>query len=247
METHAHHLHNAPGKNFWHFFLEFVMLFVAVFCGFLAENFREHKVEDAKGEQYIASMIEDLAADTTNLAIVIKEYDENDLKIDTLLHMFYKLTIGYNDTLHRNFSAILRYPDFIYTDRTMQQLKNSGGMQFIRKKAVTDGIMDYDAKVRDCEIDEGSIDQVHSRIRILWYELIDTESIERDSKLISISKMEKGTKNYLLICDQATLGKFNNMIRDYKSISILVKNQEIKVKKKAIQLIALLKEEYNLD
>lgn len=247
METHAHHLHNAPGKNFWHFFLEFLMLFVAVFCGFLAENFREHKVEDAKGKQYIASMIEDLAADTANLTAVIKEYDENNLKIDTLLKMFGKLTTGFNDTLHRNFSAILRYPDFIYTDRTMQQLKNSGAMQFIRNKTATDGIMDYDAKVRDCEIDEGSIDQIHSRIRMLWYELIDIENIEQDRNSISVSEMEKGTRNYLLVSDKATLGKFNNMIRDYKSISILVKNQEMKLRKKAIQLIALLKDEYQLD
>jgi hypothetical protein len=247
METHAHHLHNAPGKNFWHFFFEFLMLFIAVFCGFMAENIREHKVEEARGKQYIASLIEDLEADTSNLNAVIKEYDENELKIDTLLMMFGKFTTGYNDTLHRNFSAILRYPDFIYTDRTMQQLKNSGGMQLIRNKVVTDGIMGYDSKVRDCGIDEGSINQIHSRIRMLWYELIDTEKIELDRNSISISEMEQGSKNYLLVSDKATLGKFNNMIRDYKRISILVKKQEIKLKEKAVQLIALLKKEYNFN
>ncbi len=42
MDTHAHHLHHAPGKRIWHYFYEFLMLFLAVFCGFLAENFREH-------------------------------------------------------------------------------------------------------------------------------------------------------------------------------------------------------------
>jgi hypothetical protein len=52
METHAHHLHKAPGKNFWHYFFKFFMLFIAVFCGFMAENIREHKVEEAKGKQY---------------------------------------------------------------------------------------------------------------------------------------------------------------------------------------------------
>jgi hypothetical protein len=188
-----------------------------------------------------------LEADATNLTAVIKEYDENDLKIDTLLRMFGKLTTGYNDTLRRNFSAILKYPDFIYTDRTMQQLKNSGGMQLIRNKAVTDGIMGYDSKVRDCGIDEGSINQIHSRIRMLWYELMDTENFELDRNSISISDMEKGSKNYLLVSDKATLGKFNNMIRDYKRISILVKKQEINLREKAIQLISLLKEEYHLD
>jgi len=38
METHAHHLHKAPGKKWTHYLFEFFMLFLAVFCGFLAEN-----------------------------------------------------------------------------------------------------------------------------------------------------------------------------------------------------------------
>ena len=51
METHAHHLHKAPGKNFWHYFFEFFMLFLAVFCGFLVENYREHKVENERATE----------------------------------------------------------------------------------------------------------------------------------------------------------------------------------------------------
>ena len=36
METHAHHLHKAPGKKWTHYFFEFLMLFLAVFLGFIA-------------------------------------------------------------------------------------------------------------------------------------------------------------------------------------------------------------------
>src|SRR5215510_3582089 len=63
METHAHHLHKAPGKSFWHYFFEFFMLFLAVFCGFLAENFREHQVEHNREKQFMRSMVEDLGKD----------------------------------------------------------------------------------------------------------------------------------------------------------------------------------------
>ena len=59
--------------------------------------------------------------------------------------------------------------------------------------------------------------------------------------------MEKGNKNYLLVNDKATLGKFNNMIRDYKMTSILVKKLEIQLRAEAVQLITLLKKEYHLD
>src|SRR5215470_2458972 len=55
METHAHHLHKAPGKKWTHYLFEFLMLFLAVFCGFLAENFREHLVEKKRSRQYITS------------------------------------------------------------------------------------------------------------------------------------------------------------------------------------------------
>jgi len=50
MEVHAH-THTAR-KKWTHYFWEFLMLFLAVFCGFLAENQREHMIESggsAKG------------------------------------------------------------------------------------------------------------------------------------------------------------------------------------------------------
>ena len=50
METHAHDLHKAPGHGWKHYLFEFVMLFLAVFCGFLAENIREHRMEDEKSD-----------------------------------------------------------------------------------------------------------------------------------------------------------------------------------------------------
>ena len=44
MEVHAHS-HSHGKKNWKNYFWEFLMLFLAVFCGFLAENQREHYVE----------------------------------------------------------------------------------------------------------------------------------------------------------------------------------------------------------
>jgi hypothetical protein len=53
MEVH-HHSHLASGethtsrKKWTHYFWEFLMLFLAVFCGFLAEYQLEHKIERDK-------------------------------------------------------------------------------------------------------------------------------------------------------------------------------------------------------
>jgi hypothetical protein len=73
METHAHHLHKAPGKKWSHYLFEFLMLFLAVFAGFLAENWREHVVEHQRAKQYAKTLLKDLESDTTELFDVIKE------------------------------------------------------------------------------------------------------------------------------------------------------------------------------
>ena len=49
MEVHAHT--HTEKKKFTHYLWEFLMLFLAVFCGFLAENFREHKIYALVGVQ----------------------------------------------------------------------------------------------------------------------------------------------------------------------------------------------------
>src|SRR6187397_1529446 len=73
MEVH-HHSHTSDpdshrGRKKWtHYFFEFLMLFLAVFAGFLAENWREHIVERKREKEYILSMIEELKLDTAGLA-----------------------------------------------------------------------------------------------------------------------------------------------------------------------------------
>lgn len=49
------------------------MLFLAITLGFLVENQREHYVEHLRAKEYAKSLVEDLAADTTELLDVIKE------------------------------------------------------------------------------------------------------------------------------------------------------------------------------
>ena len=61
MEVHIHT--HTERKTFTHHLYEFLMLFLAVFCGFLAENQQEHMVEHQREKQYIRSLQEDLSRD----------------------------------------------------------------------------------------------------------------------------------------------------------------------------------------
>ena len=66
MEVHAHS--HTPRKKWTHYFWEFLMLFLAVFCGFLSENQREHYVEAQREKEYAKSLLSDMKEDTTEIS-----------------------------------------------------------------------------------------------------------------------------------------------------------------------------------
>ncbi len=246
MEVH-HHAHVHSKSKWKEYIFQFFMLFLAVFCGFLAEYQLEHKIERDREIVYIKSMIEDLQKDTTNLAYCIDIYQFKGLQLDTLLSMYGKFSKGYNDTVHRNLQSIRGYPDFIYSDRTMEQLKYSGAMRLIRNQAALNGIVNYDWKIRDVvNVDIPSLDNQFSYNGKLMLDLIDEDGLEKDKKLKSIPELEQGNRNYLFTNDKVLLGQFNNMIRKLKSTYKIVSFKETELKKDATQLIALLKKEYHL-
>jgi hypothetical protein len=85
MEVH-HHTHAAHGKKTWkNYFWEFLMLFLAVFCGFLAEYQLEHKIERDREEQYIKSLASDLQDDIKGLEAMIEFESHGIASLDTLI------------------------------------------------------------------------------------------------------------------------------------------------------------------
>src|SRR5688572_13817320 len=90
MEVH-HHAHpdnyRDKRKKWTHYFWEFLMLFLAVFCGFLAEYQLEHVIEHNRAKEYAASMANDLAADTSELKGYIRYMNYAANNVDTLLNL----------------------------------------------------------------------------------------------------------------------------------------------------------------
>src|SRR6187455_2180177 len=81
MEVHAHT--HTTRKKWTHYFWEFLMLFLAVFCGFMAENQREHMIEHKRERIYAQTLYEDLRVDTALLNSMIKERSFIIPKIDS--------------------------------------------------------------------------------------------------------------------------------------------------------------------
>ena len=66
MEVH-HHSHKP--KNWKEYVTEFLMLFCAVFAGFLAESYLEYRTERHKEHDYLVSLVSDLKIDSADITI----------------------------------------------------------------------------------------------------------------------------------------------------------------------------------
>lgn len=149
MEVH-HHSHPAHEKKTWKdYFWEFLMLFLAVFCGFLAEWQLEHVIEHSREKEYMESMIIDIHTDSVNLDHMNKSFGIIGTQIDSLIPL-----LKNNDALDLHAAEIYQhqvylnlYTKWTYSDRTIDQLKNSGNFRLIRNKAVSDGISEYDGYI----------------------------------------------------------------------------------------------------
>src|SRR5687768_10463345 len=138
MEVHAHSHTVDPdihrGRKKWtHYFWEFLMLFLAVFCGFLAEYQLEHVIENQREKKYIRSFIEDLKADTMKINQVLQASIEQRKGLDSLMGVLKQPDFVNNPAKFEKYVVnIFSLFAFFQTDRTLQQLKNAGGLRLIR-------------------------------------------------------------------------------------------------------------------
>lgn len=142
MEVH-HHAHTTR-NNFGHYAFEFFMLFLAVFCGFLAEYYLEYKIERHREKQYIVSISRDLRTDSINIASNLLANHRLVNHYDTLLKLLKKRDYpGRANELYVQFYQTTYYHSFTPVDRTVQQLKNAGGMRLIENSDASDSITAY--------------------------------------------------------------------------------------------------------
>ena len=142
MEVH-HHSHSSR-KKWTHYFWEFIMLFLAVFCGFLAENLREHKIENDKETQFMQSLVRDIKKDILQGDSLHIQNLRSQKVCDSLLVLLSGKEINNNSyPAYSLWLSVSGFIDFIPNDGTIQQLKNSGGLRLVRKQDVVDRLMDY--------------------------------------------------------------------------------------------------------
>ena len=239
MEVHTHT--HTPRKKFTHYFWEFLMLFLAVFCGFLAENQREHMIEHQREKVYIKSFVEDLKKDTAQLRSIVFLMNQKILFKDSLLYELSDPEVFRNSSrAHYFFEVSRHFPDFIYTDRTIQQLKNSGGMRLLRNKAVSDSIVEYDSKVRTVFVAQSQMNNM-----VLPYGF-------QKNKLFQVRLMDTVNRGFntpdipMLTQNKNELEEFYNNMWDQRKFFIWLKTLDEDLLIKGTNLIEYIKKEYHL-
>ncbi|HEU5167682.1 MAG TPA: hypothetical protein VFU29_19185 [Chitinophagaceae bacterium] len=140
----VHHHPPTERKKWTHYFWEFLMLFLAVFCGFLAEYALEHKIEKDREHQYIRSFVEDLERDTVTLNTRIEYCDLTIARADSAITVFNGPGLNTHAGEIYYFLRWMHRSDmFSVNDRTIIQLRNAGGMRLVSNKNVSDSIIDY--------------------------------------------------------------------------------------------------------
>jgi len=252
MEVHAHT--HTERKKFTHYFWEFLMLFLAVFCGFLAEYQLEHIIEKQKARQYISSFLQDLEIDNSQFDQLIPAFIEKDQLLDTLLQKIRGVnpSTGANG-IYKYYRQPFTYPDFIYTDRTIQQLKNSGGMRLIADKGTSDSITGYDASIRllNIGITEG-VKDLRVPMMLSSFKLFDLSCCPKLGTAMAASnsfvpaEFNFPDKGILLTYEKKVLIEYFNAVQEMKRQFAIYLETLVAVKKHNTRVRDFLKRKYHL-
>ena len=238
MEVHAH-THTAR-KKWTHYFWEFLMLFLAVFCGFLAEYQLEHKIEKDRGNQYIRSFFQDLKYDTAHLTAVMNSYKEKveNLSVISKCYDSVLANLPCKNCLSKLFKGSRGFFELRTSDRTMQQLKNAGGLRLL-SSADADSIIAYDNLLRGYKLDETTtFQETQTTLRSISDELFNY-AVVKDGEFTD--------GDILITSDKLIINKFFNALNRYVKYSALYINKLERLKSEAVNIMNYFNKKYHIE
>ena len=247
MEVH-HHAHT-PRKKLTHYFWEFLMLFLAVFCGFLAEYTLEHKIEKDREKQFIRSLANDIRSDIAQLNSVIRRRDEKIKRLDSLLYLInlpnYK---EYGSSIYFNAIHTGRLVDIRFTanNGTLQQLKNAGGLRLIRHRAIVDSITHYDVSVRNIETLGQQEAEAGYDFRFVAKRIFNSLVFDKMLDENNVSSRPAGNPT-LLDFNKQDLQDLNYSVYTVKIIVKGMRRDTRKLLQQATDLLAIINKTYDLE
>jgi len=142
MEVHSHA--HSPRKKWHHYLWEFLMLFLAVFAGFLAENQREHIVEKKRAHQFLQSMLVDVRTNTKNLDSLLRKDSEIITNQNSLVQWLLADSVSIDRAAFAKKLGAVWMQNFLVRKETYEQMKSSGSLRYVGNIEFLKSMMDYD-------------------------------------------------------------------------------------------------------
>jgi hypothetical protein len=249
MEVHAHT--HTERKKWTHYFWEFLMLFLAVFCGFLAENQREHMVEHQRAKQYATLLYDDIKVDSSTVKYQLRVLEFVNSRIDTFIHLVQKYKPeelpGGTWYYYGRFPG--RYFNITFQDATIQQLKSSGGLRYFGNSSVANAIALYDQACRNLESEINNQNLIYLEV-IKWRNQLYNIFLMKEVMDLEVpySKIDSFKNNPLplLSLRKEDFIQFANVSQFRLTSNEFLYDRYENVLKKGDSLLALLKKEYHL-
>ncbi len=253
MEVHHHPDLHHKHKNFREYFLEFLMIFLAVTLGFIAENVREYFTDAKKEKQYVLSLCEDLGADTVQINFLIR-YDDEKIKALNGMYNCY-VTVSKNLKATSCMGALIKNSKtnrtFQLTDRTLRQLANAGGFRLLTKEDA-DSILVYESEFRQYDnfqmtVFQGAQDNVRNTLNLLADFKVNFPLQNPAPWWGKDTTRTDLTGPLLFSDDRVLLNRWFNELALYLRITKAQKNLLINLKDEAAHLIIFYKDEHHFD
>lgn len=175
MEVH-HHSHHP--KKWKEYVTEFLMLFLAVSLGFMAENIREHQIEKHREIAYLQNVHEDLKLDLKSIDTVLAQNTGRLLFLDTFYIALQNKTATNEDAYFFIRNLGLR-ATFESSHVGLDQIKSVGGLRMIKNKEIVKGIQEYERMLEATSkmevLREGTLEQARFKMAIIFDPLINYE------------------------------------------------------------------------
>ena len=255
MEVHKHPHHVTHKKKWGEYFLEFLMIFLAVTLGFFAEAFREHINDRSKEKEYLSSMVEELKYDTAQYQMTLNKINFLRPFLDSC-YMNVKEPERFNYVLLARWNTPINEMGLGYkpTLPTIEQLKSSGNLRLVENRLVINKIMEYETFVHGVyELHYENTNNATNKVYALEDELCDytdfNAKLDENMKQVAGQLNPEGSELYdmrIVVKNPEKLNALANSFVNSKANNYGYAtglNNAIKI---ATELIKLLENKYNL-
>lgn len=211
MEVH-HHSHHP--KKWKEYITEFLMLFLAVSLGFMAENIREHQIEKHREIAYLQNVHEDLKLDLKNINSVLNQNTVRLNALDTFFDGLKNGTIKNEDVYYYARNLGLR-ATFESSHIGLDQIKSAGGLRMVKVDEIVSGIQEYERMLNSIDklesVRERSLEQARFKMATVFDPAVNYEMLSNQGQ--GIMRFNRpGNADAILQKNQTALNELFNLI-----------------------------------